>query len=141
MVNRKNAHFKRQIAEMSQAQTNGSGREGSVDVSHTSSLNSTSLSAPNNTSIHPNNYSKDSFAHHSNSVLPPLLQPNNEPLKTDLVALFVDRYVPVPDEEAIAMMEEINDFLESMECFVFENKKFVRLPEKGIFNFDFEAPS
>jgi hypothetical protein len=43
----------------------------------------------------------------------------------------INRYVPVPDEEAIGMMEEINDFLESMECFVFENKKFVRLPEKG----------
>ena len=38
--------------------------------------------------------------------------------------------MPVADDEALSMMEEINDFLESMECFVFENKKFVRLPEK-----------
>ncbi len=127
MVSRKNAHFKRQIAEMSLLQSqSGGGREGSADVSNSGasplSLNSTSLSAPNSTavSLHPNNYSKDSFAHHSNSVLPPLLQPSSEPLKTDLVALFVDRYVPVPDEEAIGMMDEINGFLESMECFVFE---------------------
>lgn len=33
------------------------------------------------------------------------------------------------------MMEEINDFLESMECFVFENKKFVRLPEREFAQF------
>jgi hypothetical protein len=66
--------------------------------------------------------------HHS--VLPPILQTSNEPLKTDLVALFVDRYIPVSDEEALGMMDEINDFLESMESFVFENKRFVRLPEE-----------
>ncbi len=67
---------------------------------------------------------------HHHSVLPPILQTSIEPLKTDLVALFVDRYVPMSDEEAIGMMDEINDFLESMECFVFENKRFVRLPEE-----------
>ena len=119
MVSRKNAHFKRQIAELSQS---GSMRDQSIlDPNHTNSHNNSSvssgLSAPNNTvaiqSIS-HNYSKDSFAHHSNSgsVLPPLLQASSEPLKTDLVALFVDRYVPVPDEEAIAMLDEINDFLE-----------------------------
>ena len=69
------------------------------------------------------------------SALPPLLQISKEPLRTDLVALFVDRYVPVPDEEAVGWMEEINDFLESMECFVFENKRFVRLPEAEIGQF------
>ena len=48
-------------------------------------------------------------------------------LKTDLVALFVDRYIPISDDDALAMMEEINDFLESMKCFVYENKRFVRM--------------
>ena len=33
------------------------------------------------------------------------------------------------------MIEEINDFLESMECFVFENKKFVRLAERELGQF------
>lgn len=142
VVSRKNAHYKRQMQEMQH-----SGREGSVESNLSSanntlnsSVNSNSLSAPNSSQVrassvaplgsnHPHNYSKDNKANHNTSVLPPLLQPSNEPLKTDLVALFIDRYVPVPDEEAIGMMEEINDFLESMECFVFENKKFVRLPE------------
>lgn len=49
-------------------------------------------------------------------------------LKTDLVALFVDRYTPMPDDDALAMMEEMNEFLESMKCFVYENKRFVKLP-------------
>jgi hypothetical protein len=37
--------------------------------------------------------------------------------------------------EAIGMMEEINDFLESMKCFVFENKRFVRLPDEELGQF------
>ncbi len=49
--------------------------------------------------------------------------------KTDLVALFIDRYTPISDEDALAMMEEMNEFLDSMQCFVYENKRFVRLPE------------
>jgi hypothetical protein len=51
-------------------------------------------------------------------------------LKTDLVALFGNRIVfSMSDEEGIAMMDEMNEFLESMKCFVYENKRFVRLPE------------
>ena len=51
-------------------------------------------------------------------------------LKTDLVALFGNRAVfSLSDEEGIAMMDEANEFLESMKCFVYENKRFVRLPE------------
>ncbi len=49
--------------------------------------------------------------------------------RTDLVALFIDRYTPISDEDALAMMDEMNEFLDSMQCFVFENKRFVRLPE------------
>jgi hypothetical protein len=88
------------------------GRKGSTDMSISGasplSLNSTSLSTPKSTAVflHPNNYSKDTFAHHSNSILPPLLPR----LLTELVTLFVDRYVSVPDEEAIGMMDEINGF-------------------------------
>lgn len=146
-VNRKNAKFK--VQDMQRNVREGS-VESALSPGNNSTLNSsaasasTSLSAPNSNSIraqsvaplgssHPHNYSKlgSQAQHQTQSVLPPLLQASNEPLKTDLVSLFVDRYVPVSDEEAIGMMEEINDFLESMECFVFENKKFVRLPEKG----------
>ena len=51
-------------------------------------------------------------------------------LKTDLVALFGKRVVfSQSDEEGIAEMDEMNEFLESMKCFVYENKKFVRLPD------------
>ena len=136
-VNRKNAFFKRQIKDLQHT-----GREGSIDVASAigaSSSSSNNLNAPNSNSLRAQSVMPSPAANNSGgpavntitSVLPPILQASHEPLKTDLVTLFVDRYVPVPDEEAIAMMEEINDFLESMECFVFENKKFVRLPEKG----------
>ena len=105
---------------MQQQQQQNTVREGSVDsVSSTSTTQSSSnmLSAPSSNLLR------------AQSVAPPpILRPSSEPLKTDLVALFKDRYVPVPDEDALDMMEEINDFLESMECFVFENKKFVHLP-------------
>jgi hypothetical protein len=146
-VNRKNANFKRQIKQIQHTV-----REGSVESLMPAVVNTPQpnhLSAPNSHSLR--SQSVAPISHNSSmtgssggggggggmtpntsvSILPPILQASNEPLKTDLVALFVDRYVPVPDDEAIGMMEEINDFLESMECFVFENKKFVRLPERG----------
>lgn len=111
MVSKKNSKI------MEQNNLPHNGREGSVDSVSSNANNIRGIRAQ---SVTPN----------TASVLPPILQNSSEPLRTDLVALFVDRYEPVPDDEAIGMMEEINDFLESMECFVFENKRFVRLPEK-----------
>jgi hypothetical protein len=124
-VNKKVSNFKRQ--QMQQQGNQQQLREGSVDsVSSSASVssntyNSNTLIAPNSSLIR-----AQSAAPLTTSVL----QYSNEPLKTDLVALFIDRYVPISDDEALSMMEEMNDFLESMECFVYENKRFVRLPEK-----------
>jgi hypothetical protein len=120
-VNKKIASYKKQI-------TNQGTREGSVDsvssvsttVSSIAGANSTLMRAKSATNI---------------SALSPLLQNPTEALKTDLAPLFKERYVAEPTEEAIGMMEEYNDFLESMESFVFENKKFVRLPEREIGQF------
>lgn len=130
-VNKKNANYKRQMQQLQNT------REGSVDsVTSTSSIaSSNTLIAPNSNMVRAQSATPISVGNNSNnmqhhSVLPPILQTSNEPLKTDLVALFVDRYIPVSDEEAFYMMDEMNDFLESMECFVFENKRFVRLPEE-----------
>lgn len=132
-VNKKNANYKKQAQQM-----NHSVREGSVDsVASSTSIVSQSavyLSAPNNISIRAQSLGP-SPSTTATSVLPPLLQNTNEALKADLVALFKDRYVPLEDEESIAMMEEINDYLESMECFVFENKKFVQLQRHEIGQF------
>jgi len=132
-VSKKNDSFKRMEQNNNNANANNSGlthsgREGSVDLA----LSSSSNVNPSNRMCRAQSVTPLNNSHHHTptSVLPPLLQTSTEPLKTDLVALFVDRYEPAPDDEALAMMEEINDFLESMECFVFENKRFVRLPEK-----------
>ena len=131
-VNKKNANYKKQ-QEMQQQQKMA--REGSVDsvTSNGSVLpSSTTLIAPNSNLVRAHSATPMGIPSNSvnHSVLPPILQTSSEPLKTDLVALFVDRYIPVSDEEALGMMDEINDFLESMESFVFENKRFVRLPEE-----------
>ncbi|KAK7571791.1 hypothetical protein V9T40_014263 [Parthenolecanium corni] len=50
--------------------------------------------------------------------------------KTDLSALFTARQPTIPFQEAMQMMEECNEDLEGMECFVLEGKKFVKLPEE-----------
>lgn len=52
-------------------------------------------------------------------------------------ALFTARQPTVPFQEAMQLMEECNEDLEGMECFVLEGKKFVKLPEeeKGIIGF------
>jgi hypothetical protein len=127
-VSKKLQTFKKQAMQM----MGGSGctREGSVDSvsSSTSSTVSSNLLGVNSSLMRAKSVTNV-------SALSPLLQNPTDSLKTDLTALFKDRYVPVQDEEAIGMMEEMNDFLESMECFVFENKKFVRLPEKEIGQF------
>jgi len=56
--------------------------------------------------------------------------------KIDLTALFQPRQPPMLKEEAARLAEDWNEDLEKMEAFVFEGKKFVRLPEeeKGIFH-------
>ena len=56
--------------------------------------------------------------------------------KVDLSALFTARQPPMVGEEAARLTEEWNEDLEKMEAFVFEGKKFVKLPEeeKGIFH-------
>ncbi|CAK5060797.1 unnamed protein product [Meloidogyne enterolobii] len=56
-------------------------------------------------------------------------------MKTDLVALFLDRLPTMPHEEADQLIEDFNLDLEVIESFVLEGKKFVRLPkeELGIF--------
>lgn len=50
--------------------------------------------------------------------------------QTDLSALFTARQPTIPFQEAMQMMEECNEDLEGMECFVLEGKKFVKLPEE-----------
>uniref|UniRef100_A0A914W4B2 Gelsolin-like domain-containing protein n=1 Tax=Plectus sambesii TaxID=2011161 RepID=A0A914W4B2_9BILA len=50
-------------------------------------------------------------------------------IKTDLAALFLDRQLNMPHEEANLLMEECNEDLELMEPFVLEGRKFVRLPD------------
>ena len=52
-----------------------------------------------------------------------------------MTALFQGRQPPMPKEEAARLAEDWNEDLEKMEAFVFEGKKFVKLPEeeKGIF--------
>ena len=107
-MHKKNAKCNSQIKEMQRAAREGS-VESALSPAHSSfnsstASNATSFSATNSHSIrassvapsgstHPHNYCKGSLAHHQiQSALPPLLQPSNEPLRTDLVALFVDRY-------------------------------------------------
>ncbi|XP_023344300.1 protein flightless-1 isoform X2 [Eurytemora carolleeae] len=56
--------------------------------------------------------------------------------KIDLSALFQPRQPSMSKEEAQRFAEDWNEDLEKMEAFVFEGKKFVKLPEeeKGIFH-------
>ncbi|KAF7636898.1 hypothetical protein Mgra_00003638 [Meloidogyne graminicola] len=56
-------------------------------------------------------------------------------MKTDLVALFLDRLPTMTHEEADQLIDDFNLDLEVIEPFVLEGKKFVRLPkeELGIF--------
>ncbi|XP_048575726.1 protein flightless-1 homolog isoform X2 [Nematostella vectensis] len=55
--------------------------------------------------------------------------------KVDLSALFTTRQQPIPDSEQQQLVEEWNEDLDGMECFVLEGKKFVRLPEDEIGHF------
>uniref|UniRef100_T1J3P6 Gelsolin-like domain-containing protein n=1 Tax=Strigamia maritima TaxID=126957 RepID=T1J3P6_STRMM len=50
--------------------------------------------------------------------------------KVDLSALFMSRQPPMSLDEACQLMEEWNEDLDTMESFVLEGKKFVRLPEQ-----------
>ncbi|TRY63076.1 hypothetical protein TCAL_04910 [Tigriopus californicus] len=56
--------------------------------------------------------------------------------KADLSALFTPRQPPMSPQESAAFALEWNEDLEKMEAFVFEGKKFVKLPEeeKGLFH-------
>lgn len=55
--------------------------------------------------------------------------------KTDLSALFTPRQHPISLEEAVQCMEDWNDDLDSMDAFVLEGKKFVKLPENELGHF------
>ncbi|XP_014245300.1 protein flightless-1 [Cimex lectularius] len=55
--------------------------------------------------------------------------------KADLAALFTPRQPPMSMTEAQQLMDEWNDDLETMEAFVLEKKKFVRLSEEEIGHF------
>lgn len=137
-VYKKASNYKKQQQQKQEQQQQQQQREGSVDsVASSASIASSStaniLSAPNSSLLRAQSVAPLSST--GTSASSSILRPPSEPLKTDLVALFKDRYVPVSDEDALGMMEEINDFLESMECFVFENKKFVRLPEREFAQF------
>ena len=55
--------------------------------------------------------------------------------KVDLSALFTPRQQPVALEEAQQCMEEWNEDLDSMDAFVLEGKKFVKLPENELGHF------
>jgi len=50
-------------------------------------------------------------------------------IKTDLSSLFMSRQPPMSADEAEQLMQEWNEDLDSMEGFVLEGKKFIRLPE------------
>nr|XP_053631207.1 protein flightless-1-like isoform X2 [Cherax quadricarinatus] len=55
--------------------------------------------------------------------------------KVDLSALFTPRQQPMTLEEAQQCMDEWNDDLDSMDAFVLEGKKFVKLPENELGHF------
>ncbi|KAK3858495.1 hypothetical protein Pcinc_035323 [Petrolisthes cinctipes] len=55
--------------------------------------------------------------------------------KVDLSALFTPRQQPMALEEAQQCMDEWNDDLDSMDAFVLEGKKFVKLPESELGHF------
>lgn len=55
--------------------------------------------------------------------------------KVDLSALFTPRQQPMALEEAQQCMDEWNDDLDSMDAFVLEGKKFVKLPENELGQF------
>lgn len=55
--------------------------------------------------------------------------------KVDLSALFTPRQQPMALEEAQQCMDEWNDDLDSMDAFVLEGKKFVKLPENELGHF------
>ena len=55
--------------------------------------------------------------------------------KVDLAALFIPRQPPMPFNEAIQLMEEWNEDLETMEAIVLEGKKFVKLPKEELGHF------
>ncbi|CAH3013556.1 unnamed protein product [Porites evermanni] len=55
--------------------------------------------------------------------------------KVDLSALFTTRQQPIPNNEQEQFVEEWNEDLDGMECFVLEGRKFVRLPEDEIGHF------
>lgn len=62
--------------------------------------------------------------------------------------MFTARQHTVSFQEAMQSMEELNDDLEGMECFVLEGKKFVKLPEeekgtthRNVFKFRFVLTS
>lgn len=52
-----------------------------------------------------------------------------------MAALFTPRQPAMSASEAQQLMDEWNDDLETMEAFVLEGKKFVRLPEEEIGNY------
>ena len=55
--------------------------------------------------------------------------------KADLSALFAPRQPSIAECEAQQLMEDWNEDLETMEAFVLEGKKFVRLPENELGTF------
>ncbi|CAH0380666.1 unnamed protein product [Bemisia tabaci] len=55
--------------------------------------------------------------------------------KADLAALFTPRQPPMPFNEAIQLMEDWNEDLETIEALVLEGKRFVRLPEDELGHF------
>ncbi|RDD41233.1 Protein flightless-1-like protein [Trichoplax sp. H2] len=65
-----------------------------------------------------------------------IIEPESkESLKTDLSCLFSNRQKPMSNEDAEQLMDEYNDELDYMQCFVLEGKKFVKLPESEIGHF------
>ncbi|XP_078491271.1 protein flightless-1 homolog isoform X2 [Ciona intestinalis] len=50
--------------------------------------------------------------------------------KIDLSAIFLPRQQPMPDTEALQLMEEWNEDLDVMQGFVLDGKKFVSLPQE-----------
>lgn len=55
--------------------------------------------------------------------------------KMEIASIFLSKQSPLTDEHCESLLEAVEDYLERMDCFVFENKVFVNLPdnERGHF--------
>uniref|UniRef100_A0A6G3ME88 Protein flightless-1 homolog (Trinotate prediction) n=1 Tax=Henneguya salminicola TaxID=69463 RepID=A0A6G3ME88_HENSL len=55
--------------------------------------------------------------------------------KMEITSIFLPRQTPLSLDHCQSLLDAVDEYLEHMDCFVFENKKFIKLPEieKGQF--------